>query len=512
MKYWIYIVLPILFCSCIGNINESYELETEFQGFEQELAFPLLKSTFTMEDALANIGDDETVSIDADQLISLAYKNTLDSKSGAESIILEPFEIPMPDSMVNFPHTILPSLIPSSKFTVNNGTLTIQFLSGHQEDLVVDFTIQEITNNGKAFSQSINVTYPGAIPVVINHEFSLEDYQFDLSSNQFTLSYSAKNAALESKLLGDVRINFSEQQCKEVTATVVDENMFELPNDGLDLNLFSASNEGMIDFENPSLNLEINNSFGFPVNFFFGDIVAKNAQGDSIKLLSSIEDGFELAYPSTSEMGEVKTTTINFNKENSNIVDLINLAPESISFNSFAMAIGQSNSNTSIFALADSKISTKLSLDIPVWAGLDAFSVERRKEFNFNRDELQFEGSNDVTIDEMQFRLFAKNTLPTGVNFQIYFETVEGTILDSLFTTDAHFIEAANVDGEGNILEERSTTLEETITGNRLAKIEDATHLRIVNLLSSDDFRAVKFFTNNGFDMDLGLLVKLSVD
>lgn len=465
-----------------------------------------------MEDALSRLGEQDEVNIDENQFISLGYLNTLSSLSGSESVVLDALEIPMPDSMLVFPHNQIPSLLPSGSFLVNNGSLIINFLSGHQEDLEVVFRVAEISEGGTAFEETIEVVFPGAIPVIVEQVIDLEDHVIDLNSGQFQLSYSARNADGETRLLGQVSIRFTELGCKRVVTNELEELTFDLPNEGVVLGLFEGQDPGRVNFENPAMSLNINNGYGFPMEFFVGEITAINSFGDSLNLELNIADGFELNFPDASMEGEEVTTVLNFNIDNSNIKELINLAPVEIEFHSFAKTTASNDPNQNFFALAESKISTDLVLDIPVFAAVQQFTIEEREAFNFDRDEITFESDREVVIDEMEFSLHATNNMPVGIEYQIYFEDESEQILDSLFTDQRNFIEAAEVNEEGEVIRNVSTTVTEIVDGAKLERIENASFIKIKNTLTSDDFGAVKFFTTNGIDMDLGVIVKLSVE
>ena len=512
MRFYIYLILACLLASCLGSIGETYEFEADFSEFKHELAIPLFKNFFTMEDALSHLGEQDEVNIGEDQFITLGYLNTLKSETGAEAITLDPFEFPMPDSMMLIPHGLSPSIVPAEVFEIENGELRIEFLSGHQEDLMVKFSIQEIQTEGNVLEKEIAVVYPGAIPISIDETIDLKDHEIDLSSGNYTVAYSAVNANGDPRLLGQVKLSFSEQQCKRVVASALMDATFELPNEGLALGLFEGQDPGKINFENPRMELNINNSYGFPIKFFFGEIIGKNTNGDSVILQTNMNDGIDLAFPDINNEGGIEKSTLVFDIDNSNIRDLINIAPEEIIFNSYAETESFNDPNTPVFGLAESMINTDLVLEVPVYAAVQQLSVEEVNTFNFNREDIKLEGAHNIEIESLDFKLNADNNMPVGIQYQVYFENDAGEVLDSLFSGQNNFINAAEVNNEGVVINNSFTVLEESISGDRLDAIDNATHLRTKNTLTSDDFKSVKFFSTNGIDMELGLIVKLNVE
>jgi hypothetical protein len=111
----------------------------------------------------------------------------------------------------------------------------------------------------------------------------------------------------------------------------------------------------------------------------------------------------------------------------------------------------------------------------------------------------------------VEFKLVADNNMPLAIGTQAYFLDSTGVVLDSLFDTIGHPIEAAPVDAEGIVTGKQTTTTFVNFDAVRFDGIRKATKLKIHAFFSTTDNGQVnvKAFSNQDVEIRMGMKVKV---
>ena len=108
---------------------------------------------------------------------------------------------------------------------------------------------------------------------------------------------------------------------------------YDLPRDTIIIDFFDRWIDGTVTFANPSINVEVENSFGLPVRSVFNVMEIWNQDGSVLPVQSDIlNTGVDFNYPALDEVGESKFTSFSLNKDNSNIVDIFSNRPIAVDY------------------------------------------------------------------------------------------------------------------------------------------------------------------------------------
>ncbi len=130
----------------------------------------------------------------------------------------------------------------------------------------------------------------------------------------------------------------------------------------LDLSFIDASNNPIF-FESPSLTLEYENSFGFPLEVQL-ELTAYGPQGQT-SLLNAPSLIFD--YPPLSQAGQPLYSAIVINKYNSNLVDLLSIYPNRFAYSSSGRINPQGNQGMINYVLPNSYLLIHATFDLPLY-------------------------------------------------------------------------------------------------------------------------------------------------
>ncbi len=179
-------------------------------------------------------------------------------------------------------------------------------------------------------------------------------------------------------------------------------------------------------------------------------------------------DSIVVDYPSLSEVGETKYTYFDFNKDNSNIDEVLGAGPVAIYYDFDAVANPDNNAAIRGFMTDSSEMTVQVEVELPMYGSASGF--EARDTFGINFETYE-------NYDDVEFKIISENGIPLDVGLQLFFADANGTVLDSLFTPNVVLLEAAPVDGAGlpTAISEKTTFT--TFEGARFDKIKSAKQL-----------------------------------
>ncbi len=130
----------------------------------------------------------------------------------------------------------------------------------------------------------------------------------------------------------------------------------------LDLNFsFVNPQSTPVLFDNPTADLEVNNSFGMPFQVNF-DMQASGLNGAQASLNPPV---LNFDYPPVQEAGQSKQTRILLNKTNSDIVNFLSVYPEELTYSGTAVVNPDDNQQEVNFIRQDSRLAASATFDLP---------------------------------------------------------------------------------------------------------------------------------------------------
>jgi len=283
----------------------------------------------------------------------------------------------------------------------------------------------------------------------------------------------------------------------------------------LQIGFFDNPMEGNIEFEDPIINLNIENSYGVPAAITLKEFKGYNNAGDSTDLDFGADDSlvFNYAYPRISDYNNsdiVKDTTVSIDRDNSNLPEFLATMPSSLKYNMSAVSNPDGNISYN-FVSDESEINVGFEFILPLYFKADHYALTDTMEFDLFQDA-------DM-IEKITLMLEVTNGLPIDIDFQIIFMDSLYNTVDSLFEgTFQPVIPSASLNDDDSVKDPGiKTSLIEFTGEDIIGKLADVRHglLRAGLKTPNDeggDLIPVKFYSNYSVDFNLSVSVDVKAN
>ncbi|MEX0813467.1 MAG: hypothetical protein WD048_14710 [Chitinophagales bacterium] len=494
--------LLMLSSSCIRKDLDN--LST--RNWSPEIAVPLINSSFFVQDIIKKFETGGFIKTDSTQLITVVYTGKVVSISGENLIPVPDQSFTTIDSSSNvnfaFPGGDLIHFI-----IVKSGTFNYRMLSNRQEDIRVTITIPKATKNGAPLRIVKDLPYTGS-PIEYSGQSDLSGYLLDLtgsagnSSNTIEVKYQAELMSNGQRILLDefegsfenIRYNFMEG--------FFGLKNFEKGMDTIVLDIFKNWISGTVFIENPMMNMLVQNSFGMPLELHLTDFNASNRQVALPISGSAFNTGYDLGFPDGNSIGSAENTDIVLNSDNSNLQNVLAIAPNRLNFG-FNVTANTNPFTVLGFLTDESQFTIDVDLEIPLQGRIDNLVLA---------DTFAMELDNIEEIDYADFKLFTENTFPVDLQIQVYFTDDQDQIVDSLLSTPK-IILASGIAEPGSDI--RIPVQEETIISFGAEKLDhffNSSKMTVNVRLASTGGGAesVRFLSTQSLSVKLGVISGLS--
>jgi hypothetical protein len=494
-------LLAVLFTSCV-DIPDFQEIDL-IQS-DAEYAVPLINSKLTLESVFSDYVDNSNISYDESGTTILLYSSDIIQKNANEifKTILFPGPIPFSDTVMNM------RFDQEANYIVEKGTFrgdSIRFgcTSNFDEVLTVEVGIKQAELNGEAFKYKFSLQ-PGQS--LVTPLYSLRGYDFTTPENQISFYYDARLPNGERVVLNDAFYEFT-YLVFDFLQGYLGKNIQNLNQQNIDVNIFDLWESGLLEFENPMIKVRLDNSFGFPVKAIINDFSITNLEGEVINLESELFDqDIIFEYPGLDEIGQVKSSTFVFDKDNSNFATAFNQKIIQVSYDIDALANPDDDESLIGFYTFDSFYKLNVAVELPMRFKADQFQLADEFEINSIPEELDL-------VESMELKSYIINYFPLDVYTQIYFTNDEGTVLDSLFEEGEQYFPAATIESDGSISPAPAGTTPFYITYNDQRKeiFNSATHISARLRFSTSDSEEewTTITKDQGLELKIGLKFKL---
>lgn len=482
---------------------------------DAEYAIPLVKAKTTMEDLLDNFDDNTTVTIDPDGLIRLKYSGEVATRTSAEIFAdvqntLLPVPFLITDTLMALPFSS-PAEMEIDFATFKAAELNYFFFSDHEEDVDVKITFPQVTKDGVPLTLIHHIDYPSIlhpIPVHLSTEavaVDLAGYDLFPVDGELFIHYEA----VRESGIRDTLHNFF-IQLKDPDFTYVEgylgNQIHPGERDTIYIDFFENWIEGEVQFEDPKIFVNVENSFGIPTRSVIQIFDIHTATGETLVLDADELDidnneGIDFVYPELNEVGVAKSMVFTFNKDNSNIVEVLGSQPVALDYLVDALTNPDTLVGVRGFLTDSSFYRVQIEVELPTWGSASGFAA-------IDTFEVDFGGYGDVTNAE--FKFITENDLPLDIGIQVYFADNAGVVLDSLFSdTQEKLVEAAPVDAEGIVTETLKKEIFSTYTAEQFNKIRTATHIHLhADFSTSNNGQIpVKIFSDQEVQFKMGMKI-----
>ena len=435
------------------------------------LAIPLAYGEFGVYDILAQTDSNEIIIIDPDLgNISLYYRGDLFSITAKDifeftenylesfGINISEFNIPpgtfsgSASAQMNEAFVLdAPTDVEIHEVVFEQGTMAVSMESNIKHDVKAEITFPYLIKNGSPISFSLELP---ASPTEnsTDHQVDLVNTIGDFTQNGITENSLSFNAEITiegsgEEIVGNEELNFT------ISLEDIDYNSikgylgqeilsFE---DSILLRIFSNVTEGDFQFANPRFMLDIENSFGIPVNIRVDDLKTITLETGEENLLTGFEPTHSIAIPTS--QGETALTTIQFDSDNtSNLNQIISPVPKYLYYNS-GFSLNPDGFQNLNFFNKNSEIKVVGEVELPLEGFAHGFAFKDTFEFNPGSDF-----SDPASIEHVMFRLNVDNGFPVEIQTQIRFLDENHEFLFAAFDTPEYAIESGEVNEQGRVI------------------------------------------------------------
>lgn len=266
---------------------------------------------------------------------------------------------------------------------------------------------------------------------------------------------------------------------------------------------------GQLRLNDLNLDLEIENYIGAELHVRLNKARAKGAYGGQDLRWDGMGQLFALPKAQERQPGQLPRPgrlTVNLNKVNSNVAELLSLRPDSLvsDFEAF-LNVGASPNDFSQFLYTAYGLEAYLSSTLKLNLALQNIAL---------RDTARFKLADSDPEKNLRggiLRLIAKNHYPFSVKVDLIFLNQEKQVLDTLFSHQE--IKAGLVGADGRVFAETESKVEIPVSRNQVPTLRKARYVVLVNRFSTPDFpSAVQLFSTDYLDLSLVGQLKWSTE
>lgn len=440
-----------LLLATLVSCNQFEELE-DLDGvqYDAEYAVPLVDTRLTLEDLLEDFEEDATLVVNTDGSLSLIYRDDVVSQSSDDIFVQinQSLQQPIP---ILFPTMPLPLSLPSglkiNRLNFKAGTLNYTFENRNNQSVNVVVTFPQITKNGAPlrFQASLPAySGSGAAPTAtsIGMPIDLNGYDLQAVNNLIFIQYVATTPGGTQVNLSNFTIQLSNLAFSYAEG-YFGNFLYEGTRDTLNIDFFDNWIRGDVYFENPRITLNVQNSFGIPTRARVNVLNVLTVKNQVLPLESPyVTNGIDFPYPSMSEIGQVKTGSFSFTKENSNIDIILGEGPVALDYDVDAVTNPDNNTGIIGFITDSSYYKVEMEVELPLYGRASGFAV---------RDTIDLDFDNYDDVDEVEFKVVADNGIPLDVAIQGYFVDANNVVIDSLLPAQQTLVQAAPVNANGEV-------------------------------------------------------------
>ena len=503
LKYLFFAIT--LFCLTFSACKKVDELENiDAPEYNGEFAIPLFSTSASLQDLLENLDSTTVVEVGPDDLITVRYRGNVVERTSQDFFpFLNIAGIPLEDSITNFALD-LPGQLDLDYTIFKQGKLAPVVISKYKElteITIFSLTIPQLTKDGSPFEWGANVL-PLEIPA--SETFDISGYRLDTDNDSLLLKYEARlpngdpvppDSLVVTVLLSDLEYSYVEGYW----GNEYNDN----PRDTIHIDLFDAWTKGDVFFEDPKVNIYVNNSMGIPLQSVMNILRVESVDGQFLDVTSPhIGSGIDFDYPELNEVGVTKTTVFSFDKSNSNIIDVVDAKPVALDYDLDAITNANNDTNLTIFLTDSSFFNVQVEAEMSIHGSTSNFSIQ---------DTFAFDINESTSVESAEFKLITENEIPIGIDLQIYFVDHDRQIIDSLLTGDDQVLAAAPADAEGNATSITEKVTYIPISGERLDKILTAKDILVTASFNTYNYdtQSVKILASQNVDIRMGVKLKL---
>lgn len=256
----------------------------------------------------------------------------------------------------------------------------------------------------------------------------------------------------------------------------------------------------------PRISISTESSLGIPFELVLDSVIGTAEDGSTETLELYEGHPFIIPAPTIDMIGETAYGAFYINNQTSNIQDLLNIAPHTLSYK----VLGDIGSqNPSHFLLDTSRFMTELEFLVPLDLAFTEYSLSDTLEFALGE-----EGVDTSFVKNVVIKLATVNELPIELGLQVYLLDISENILDSLFNGDPVFLASSEVDSEGKLLHASESSHNIDFPAEKLGTLEETEYIWIKARMHTAESGVpfVKFYSDYSLDFDISFFAELRIN
>jgi hypothetical protein len=498
------ITIPALFLALFSCIDTEKESVFGWSESEYEIAIPIVSTKVTVS-KIADVSKGNTgIRISPDGKATVIYNGEVIRRTSA--VIFPPFPglfpYPIEDTLFNI------KIIPNNNYLLKKAVfqdtkISFSFENVIPQDVKIKMRILELTKNGQRFERDFTLKYNNSLPSKLQTEqISIDGWTLQSESNSLTFSYEAVLQDGRKIVLDRAQMNFDVIKFSYLEG-YLGYHVIAESGSIIDIGLFNKWLSGSFDFEDPKITIGVDNSFGLPVRSNINKMELTSITGKRVNLESTlINVGFDFAYPSFSEIGAVKRTFFEFNKNNSNIREVFNEKTKTIAYDISAIVNPARDTTIKGFITSEGYFLANVAVEVPLNGSVNQLVVT---------DTLDIDLADFEEVRSAEFKAITSNDFPADMMVQAFFLDESGKKIDALFNGDGLTLSAASIQSNGKTTPGAEKTDYIIFDQERFEKIRKSKRLVLsgrFNTTGSDIKQSLWIYDTYGLGLKLGAKIK----
>ncbi len=258
----------------------------------------------------------------------------------------------------------------------------------------------------------------------------------------------------------------------------------------------------------PRIDINTVSSMGVPFELTLDSVIATAEDGATLSLEFYEGHPFKIPAPTLSQMGESVSGEFNINNQTSNFHELINLAPERISYR-VSGGIDPDIADQNHFLLDSSRFMLEADFLLPLDLRYTKYALEDTLEF-----ELGEGGIDTAMVKDVQLKISSINELPIELDLQLYLLDEFHSLIDSVFEQDGVFLPASVVDASGLLLTASEQSNSANFHTEKLGRLDQVRYILVKAGLvtSGQGAQFVKFYSDYSLEFEISLEANLKIN
>ncbi|MFK7937548.1 MAG: hypothetical protein AB8G22_28790, partial [Saprospiraceae bacterium] len=252
-------------CSDLTDLNN-----VDGTDADAEFALPLINTQLSVTDLLGDFDGNAFLEVDADGLVHLVYTGDVLSRTSDEVFDAVNEAIP-PFIPISLPRIALPFSSPDGvaidQIIFKTGRIQYAFQSDSEEPLEVEVRIVGLSKDGEPYQQDHTVPAAEngelATPSPSLVELDLAGYELAAQQDSIYLEYDALRPDGSIDTLVNFIMTLKDLQFSYAEGFLGQQD-YDTDRDTIAIDFFENWQDGRVFFEEPTINIRIDNSFGIP--------------------------------------------------------------------------------------------------------------------------------------------------------------------------------------------------------------------------------------------------------